>query len=285
MNDELKTISAKKQIQYDVYNKQEIAIGDHLIVKLSAVSRMNVPETKTVDVVVISANPLVVEYHTDKWSIDIASVISKQCFNVGADPFDKHSDNVKPVNFSLDSILFSLHIIGNKYNDECKFNGIIAGELNWNPYVYLPDGTKKYYQRDFVWTESDNQLLIESIYQNIYCGKILVRTRSWDELQKLADSGDTELFFNEIVDGKQRLNAIRLFIQDKFCDLSGNYYSDLSTKSQHKFSDHQLFSYGLIENATDAQVIRQFLKLNHMGVPQSKEHIDFIKEVNASFKG
>ena len=91
-------------------------------------------------------------------------------------------------------------------------NGKIVNELNWNPYIYNRDNIKEYYQRPFCWTLEDNQLLIESIYNGIECGRILVRLRGWKFLENLSTTDETELAFKDIVDGKQRLNAIKSFM-------------------------------------------------------------------------
>lgn len=94
--------------------------------------------------------------------------------------------------------------------------------------------------------------------------------------------GETELSFNDIVDGKQRLNAARNFILGKYPDANGNYFADLSSYSQYKFTEHQLFTYAeMPEGTKDEDVLHQFLKLNFAGVPQSKEHIEFVKSLQS----
>ncbi len=151
---------------------------------------------------------------------------------------------------------------------------------NWNPYIYGKDCSKYYYQRPFVWSVEDNQLLIESIYQGIDCGKILVRKHSWKSIEKKANNGETELSFKDIVDGKQRLNAVKGFLLNEYPDLRGNYFNDLSFVAQNKITNNQLFSYSEMgEDVNDETVLKQFLKLNFAGVPQSKEHIEFVKSL------
>ena len=211
-------------------------------------------------------------------------IISRyETFNIGANPFDTQIESTRPVNYSFDSILFNLNILGDKREgrDGYDIEGIKISECNWNPFVYNKEGKKEYYQRDFVWSERDKQSLIESIYQGIDCGKILVRKRGCHELTKMAQAGETELAFQDLVDGKQRLNAIKEFIECKFTDMHGNYFSDLSKMAKNKFSGHQLFGYSeMPENSKDSDVIKQFLKLNFAGVPQSIEHIEFVKSIN-----
>ena len=167
-----------------------------------------------------------------------------------------------------------------KERDEYKMGGVVINEVNWNPYVYNKTGEKEYYQRDFVWSIKDKQTLIDSIYNGVDCGKILVRLRSWDDLEKMAKNGEKELAFREIVDGKQRLDAIRGFIEGEYPDSNGKYYNDLSDYAQRRLVEHQLFSYAeMPKSTTDEEVIYQFLKMNFCGVPQSKQHIDFVKSL------
>lgn len=111
------------------------------------------------------------------------------------------------------------------------------------------------------------------------CGKIIVRERDWDEIEALEAAG-LEFAFYDVVDGKQRLTALNEFINDVFPDSYGNYYSDLSDHAQHAFGDNQLISYAEMKPHTkDADVIKTFLRMNFSGIPQSKEHLDYLKSI------
>lgn len=206
-------------------------------------------------------------------------------FYAGANPFEEKFRSIRTVNYSLDSIIFNLNLSNEKRKEKYNIEGVQIEELNWNPFVYDEKGNKQYYQRDLVWSLEQNQLLIESIYKGISCGTILIRQRSWSYLRKAQANGETEIAFMDIVDGKQRLNAIRGFIHNEFPDMHGNYYNDLSNYAQHKFGDNQLFQYAdMPESTTDEETLFQFLKLNHEGVPQSKEHLDFIANLLKTVK-
>lgn len=193
-------------------------------------------------------------------------------------PFQQHNTYIKSVAFSLDSILHKLDLSPkySKRDEPYNINGINVGECNFNPFVII-NGVKKYYQRPLVWSLADKQNLIESIYHGIGCGTIIIKINDWNYLEKLAKSGETELYFNDVVDGKQRLNAIAEFVNNKFADKNGNYYHEFSEKAKHLFLDHQLFSYGEITNIDDDDVLKQFLKVNFAGVPQSSEHLEYVK--------
>lgn len=209
------------------------------------------------------------------------SALIKDTDKVGANPFDERNDHTRMVAFALESVLFK---IGHDktLDKDYIIEGVKVSEANWNPFVYNKDGQKEYYQRPFVWSLRDKQLLIESIYRGIECGRILVRKRSWGELTRMAKNGETELAFTDIVDGKQRLNAVLSFMNGEFPDMNGNYFADLSDHSQRKFTDHQLFAYAeMPEMSKDADVIYQFLRLNFSGVPQSEEHIEFVKSLQS----
>ena len=62
--------------------------------------------------------------------------------------------------------------------------------------------------------------------------------------------------------------------------LYGNYFEDLSEQAQRRLTNNQLISYSeLPEKTTDEEVLKQFLRLNFSGVPQSQEHLDYIKSL------
>ena len=219
-------------------------------------------------------------YNSKPITVNLSALV-KDIDKAGANPFDERNDHTRAVAFALESVLFK---VGHDKAIEKDYviEGIKVAEANWNPFVYNQQGQKEYYQRPFVWSLRDNQLLIESIYRGIECGRILVRKRSWGELTQIAKKGETELAFTDIVDGKQRLNAVVKFLQGEYPDMHGNYFADLSDHAQRKFTDHQLFAYAeMPENSKDSDVIYQFLRLNFSGVPQSEEHIEFVKSLQS----
>ena len=292
----MKKISNKKQKEIDKFLSSPLEVGETLMVKKTAISDYNKDETKTEYATIESLDGGIFVHEgwassrrTYHKTIEIKEDDIKgryKKYYIGADPFDKPTNNVRPVAYQFSSIMHTLNLIEDDdyIRSDYDMGGIPILRCNWNPYVYDKNGNKEYYQRDFVWTKKDKQLLIESIYQGIDCGKILVRKRSWEYLEDAQKKGETELSFNDIVDGKQRLNAVKEFIEDKFKDIHGNFYSDLSNYAQNALVEHQLFSYAeMSEDTTDSEVIKQFLKMNFTGVPQSKEHINFVKSINDKF--
>lgn len=291
----IRPISEKKQKLLDAKNSSELKVGERISVFEKAVSSYKKDSDKTCTCTIsslIDGITVFVGYEKDKdkhttfYKITPDDISGRDLYDIGENPFERNVGDIRPIAFSFDSIIFQLDILGNKREGREAYyvENIKIEEANWNPFIYDKEGKKQYYQRPLVWNVEDKQLLIESVYQNIDCGKILVRKRGWDELRDMQKKGETELSWHDVVDGKQRLNAIKDFLLGEFPDLHGNYFSDLSFSAQHKFTNHQLFSYAeMPEGTRDEDVIRQFLKLNFAGVPQSLEHIDFVKSLQNKF--
>jgi uncharacterized protein with ParB-like and HNH nuclease domain len=94
------------------------------------------------------------------------------------------------------------------------------------------------------------------------------------------NSGEMEIGLYDIIDGKQRLNAIQEFVNDIITDSYGNYFSDLSDQAQDEFYDYMGLSfYMLPTDATDDEILHEFLSVNFTGVQMSKEHIEYVKSI------
>ena len=203
---------------------------------------------------------------------------------IGYNPFPERSwdSDVRFISFNLECILRSIGLDSRKmtFKNE-KFGDVVIPELEWNPIVVNDQGVEVSYQRDFVWSLKDKQLLIESIYNNIEIGKIIVRKRSWEYVEDRVKGGKiAHTAFKDIVDGKQRLNAILGFVMNEYPDLNGYHFRDLSDSAQYKFDNFHAVSYGEIgEGATDKSVQGIFLNINFAGVQMSKEHIEFVKSI------
>ncbi len=285
-----KSISKKRQKLIDDKINSPLTVGELISVNRSALSdyKSKSDEGRTENCIILKmqGDQLIVRYEDNSvykrtYKISIADIAGRNLYELGANPFDESGDTIRPVAFTLESVLFNLNVFNEKdrVHAPFEFDGVICHDLNWNPFIYNSKGEKEYYQRPFCWTLNDKQLLVESIYQGIDCGKILVRKRAWKEILDMREKGETELAFTDIVDGKQRLN-VKEFILGEFPDMQGNYFGDLSYKSQNMFTNHQLFSYAeMPENTKDSDIIKQFLKMNFCGVPQSKEHIEFVKSL------
>jgi len=117
------------------------------------------------------------------------------------------------------------------------------------------------YQRDYVWTLEDKQRLIQSIFDRADIGKFVFLEREWPENRL------------EVVDGKQRLNAITEFMQGRFA-FRGKTYFQLSNEDKGAFTDIMV-QMARLDNkyVKKSDVLWLFLSINAGGVPQTEEHI------------
>ncbi len=215
-----------------------------------------------------------------------ASNIRKDTSHIGADSFQEPI-RANQHNIDIWQLLFRMGWDVSKKGDDIKFrfqnidNYQKVPEVNYNSIVVGPDGEDIIYQRPLVWTRNENQLLIESIYNNIEIGKFVIRTRSWAWVQNRFNAGKWEnTAFADVVDGKQRLNTILDFVSNKFPDMHGNFYHDLSDQAQRKFLGFMKFAYlELDENTTDENTLKTFLAINFAGAPMSREHIDYVRSI------
>lgn len=204
---------------------------------------------------------------------------------IGANPFPEKDWRAcfNKVNYTLSGIMVHLGIPYYQ-NEERKYkiDGVEINGCNYNPFIIDKDGNRQYYQRDFVWSLKDEQNFIESIYQNIDCGKIVLRDRSWDWVEKQVKNGNCEnIGFVDIVDGKQRINTLQRFMNDEFKDLHGNYFSDLSNRAIRQFEQSTCISTLIMrEESSDEDAIRTFLMINYSGKPLSKQHLKYVKEIS-----
>jgi len=274
---------SKSKILKD-YIEADFVVGEECELLESAIESYVLKPNRTISVVVKSVLPDGLykvgfeRYNKPEVLIVEKKSLVKNTYNIGVDPFPKQRINVKTINFQLESIIFN--ILDRDRTEKYEIvKGVKIRETNWNPYVVI-DGEKKYYQRDFCWTLEQKQNLIDSIYNDIECGKIIIRERDWHSVEKAVLAGDTEVCFKDIVDGKQRLKTIIDFANNEFADSNGVFYGDMSERAQRKFTNSQLFSYCSIEGVVDDRdILKQFLKTNFTGVPQSKEHIEYVKSL------
>lgn len=123
------------------------------------------------------------------------------------------------------------------------------------------------YQREHVWELNDKVNLIDSIFNNIDIGKFVFVQRNFSVIGKLY----------EIIDGKQRLTAIREFYEDRF-KYNDYYFSELSYIDKNKFWSHSI-TYGYITDPSIEIIYNVFIKLNTCGKPMNNKHIDKVKKL------
>ncbi len=123
------------------------------------------------------------------------------------------------------------------------------------------------YQRGNVWTLEEKQDLVDSMFKNIEIGKIALIKRKYKEGMKSY----------EVLDGKQRLNALVEFIEGRF-EYKGKTFHELHPFDQHHIENYQVPTV-TTPDLTDAQKYEYFLALNKKGRVQSDEHLAYVKNL------
>src|SRR5574343_371711 len=160
------------------------------------------------------------------------------------------------------------------YLDEKKDGG-----TNFDPYIIDIDGNKQYFQRGYVWTLEQKQALIDSIYKYIDIGKFVLAYYHISTKLDAHEAGDN-MFNIMCIDGKQRMTAIKEFVEGKFPDSYGDYWDDLSSEAQWKFKGKSISVCMLSEREVTPAFIKQiFLGVNFTGTPMSPEHIEYVKSI------
>lgn len=292
-------MAEKRDLMIKEYLNKEVEVGDKVVVEERHLYKYsNSPHRDvTVKVKKVLDDSSIVVYNSENYRDDVTlkdGDYKLDIFNVGADPFPEKSwrSEIRTINYDLSCILgkFGVHVWRKgaelRKDEPYMFYGDVkVGEVNFNPYVFDADGNKMYYQRDWCWTLEQKQLFIESIYQSINCGMVIVRERSTEWLEEQINNGNKEVSYSDVVDGKQRIGALVDFVLDGYTDLHGNYFSDLSEKAKVKFCNSMALTYAeLGENATDDDVIAAFLGVNFTGTPMTQEHIDYVREIQNKLK-
>jgi len=223
------------------------------------------------------------EYRDKKVKV-LKQYLSYNTSHIGADPFVSFTwdSRIQFYSSDIEQVLWRTGFDRRERISRTeKFGDVVIPEIDFNPVIIDKEGKEVVYQRPYVWTLKEKQLLIDSIYNNIEIGKIVIRKRSFSWVKNRVDAGLLEhTAFSQMVDGKQRVTTLLSFINNEFPDSNGNYFSDLSVIAQRKFFSFRGVTFGeLGEEATDEDVLRTFLMINHAGVPQSEEHINFVKSL------
>ena len=128
------------------------------------------------------------------------------------------------------------------------------------------------YQRGYVWDIEDKVSLIDSIFNKINIGQFTLVYLSFKEYKEKGSKNGYE-----ILDGKQRLNAIIEFYEGRFT-YKGKLFSELSSKDYHTFTGHTI-SFGEIKDVTMKQRIECFLRLNTQGKGQDLDHLNKVQKL------
>lgn len=122
------------------------------------------------------------------------------------------------------------------------------------------------YQRDYVWGHQEQQTFLRVLISGFPIGSVaLAKAPDWD-----ACDGP----YIEVVDGKQRLTTLKLFINNEIPIVIGGeeiYWSEFTRSEQLAFGRPTL-SAVILDDATEKDRIAYFVAVNFTGVPQSEEH-------------
>lgn len=128
--------------------------------------------------------------------------------------------------------------------------------------VWLPS-YQKHLQRGFVWSLEQSQSLIESIMVQRFIPPLCL-------VQKLDDT-------YEVIDGKQRLNALLSYREGKY-DFCRYFYEELPKEYKHRLNYHPVKAHVIYDYedrpVTDQDKLEWFKWVNFAGTPQDKEFLD-----------
>jgi len=122
------------------------------------------------------------------------------------------------------------------------------------------------YQRPHEWTSLEQQRYVEYRLQGGITGRDI-----WFNCRGFRGDGDGQM---ELVDGKQRLNAVLLFMSNQLSIFKGHYFRD--------FTDHLKgdmdFIIHINELKTRKEVMQWYVDLNS-GTPHSQFELNRVKEM------
>jgi len=150
---------------------------------------------------------------------------------------------------------------------------LILEVKNWNDNDELD--LTPWYQRRSVWTRPMRSYLITTILEALPMPTLYVRRRVDVQASR---------HIREVVDGQQRLRAILDFMAGEYSIVSshskafgGKRWLDLDESTRELFLNYEL-SFGILEGATDQDVLDVFARLNAASrtlSPQEKRHAKY----------
>lgn len=141
------------------------------------------------------------------------------------------------------------------------------------------------FQRGYVWGEDDRTALLDSVFERLELGSIVIMNHhgylhdndpSSNQYITLDGRAVEVLRRNDytasLIDGQQRLTTLYNFYTNRW-QYRGVWFSDLSFSDQHHFLDTSISVRMFDEDkVTFKQVVKIFLQVNR-GVPQTREHL------------
>ncbi|MFA6144043.1 MAG: DUF262 domain-containing protein [Sulfuricurvum sp.] len=139
--------------------------------------------------------------------------------------------------------------------------GVQSNERNHDKYI-VPE-----YQRDLVWSLENKQNLIYAIMNGSPIGEFIFAR----------DTIDTKKDYHHewrVIDGQQRINALREFIQNLFSDKDGRFYGDYSYREMvYLFEDFDDFSAVYIQDLSNEDQVKIYISKNVGGVAHTQDEL------------
>lgn len=121
------------------------------------------------------------------------------------------------------------------------------------------------YQRNDPWSEKNKTRLIDSIFHNYFIPPIIISN-------------------NQVIDGKQRIQAISKFKNNNLYYFSSQsnkiYFKDLQNGDQSKFLNFEI-NYVELENLNDEEIRDTFLRINETSIKLNKDETRMAKCIPA----
>jgi hypothetical protein len=167
-----------------------------------------------------------------------------------------------------------------RYCIDVPWNSIESTLASWGERKGLPKflglNLDPDFQRAHVWTEEKQVAYIEfCLREGEYSRTLLFNLPGWD-----ADyAGEMVL-----VDGKQRLEAVRKFVRNELRVFGGNLLSDFDYPKRLLRSNGATLKFGVNNLKTRREVLEWYLQINTGGVVHTAEEIAKVEKMLAAEK-
>lgn len=131
------------------------------------------------------------------------------------------------------------------------------------------------WQRPEVWDAARKRAFIEGIFLGLGTGSYVVHAPDWD-------ANGTKPMSGWLIDGQQRISAIRDFVQDDLVIFDGVRYSDIDTITRRRRFLSQTFSYIELSYAPDEQRLKTlYERLNFGGMGHTAADLQRLSDTPA----
>lgn len=153
------------------------------------------------------------------------------------------------------------------YRDEVKINFSASFIARIISAYYHGTNMDTPYQRGHVWGPEDKVRLIDSIFNNVDIGKFVLIQLPFN---------DPSGCHYEILDGKQRMQAIIEFYEGRF-EYKGFKFRDMHPFDRSHLENYLVHIAEVSEGMSEKQKCQYFVKLNSYGKPQDEKHLAAVR--------